>query len=194
MATGQRRNLWRERRALYCGRRETRRPTAASCWRAWILRPTPMPAWNRCSASARISALPDRCSRVAAVPIHPEIESAGTRREVEEAAIRTSETMNLGDEFEGEVGSEQVCRALWQEVVQYCHRCAALCHGGLARRRQRGALSAWRLCCRRPGVRRRLRAEWLLPVLAMRMGRWLSSTACIRNLAGNVRPTHPVWP
>jgi hypothetical protein len=42
---------------------KTRRPTAASCWRAWILRPDTMPAWNRCWASARIWALPARCSR-----------------------------------------------------------------------------------------------------------------------------------
>jgi hypothetical protein len=44
---------------------------------------------------------------VAAVDIHPKIE-AGDTRGLDEAAIRTSETMNLGDEFEGEVGSTQV--------------------------------------------------------------------------------------
>ena len=44
---------------------------------------------------------------VAAVSIHPEIETRGSEG-IDEAAIRTSETIHLGDEFEGEVGSEQV--------------------------------------------------------------------------------------
>jgi hypothetical protein len=44
---------------------------------------------------------------VAAVAIHPEIASAGANG-LEEGAIRTWENMNLGDEFEGEVGSTQV--------------------------------------------------------------------------------------
>ncbi len=44
---------------------------------------------------------------LAAVAIRPEIESLGADG-VDEAAIRTSENLNLGDEFEGEAGSEQV--------------------------------------------------------------------------------------
>ena len=44
---------------------------------------------------------------VAAIAVHPEIEGAGTAG-LEEAAVRTWETMNLGDEFEVEVGSTQV--------------------------------------------------------------------------------------
>jgi hypothetical protein len=44
---------------------------------------------------------------VAAVSIHPEIEGPGVGG-VDEAAIRSWETMNLGDEFEIEAGSEQV--------------------------------------------------------------------------------------
>jgi hypothetical protein len=44
---------------------------------------------------------------VAAVSIHPEIEGPGGGG-VDEAAIRSWETMNLGDEFEIEAGSEQV--------------------------------------------------------------------------------------
>jgi hypothetical protein len=44
---------------------------------------------------------------VGAVAIHPEVEGAGAEG-LDEAAVHTSETLHLGDEFEGEVGSEQV--------------------------------------------------------------------------------------
>ncbi len=50
---------------------------------------------------------------VAAVAIHPEIDGAGGEG-LNEAVMRTSETMNLGDEFETEVGSEQVLALLGQ--------------------------------------------------------------------------------
>jgi len=44
---------------------------------------------------------------VAAVSIHPEIES-GSSEGLDEAAMRTWQTIHMGDEFEGEVGSTQV--------------------------------------------------------------------------------------
>ena len=44
---------------------------------------------------------------VAAVAIHPEINANGADG-INEAAIRTSETLHLGDEFEAEAGTEQV--------------------------------------------------------------------------------------
>ena len=44
---------------------------------------------------------------VASVSVHPEIETAGSEG-MDEAAIRSFETVSLGDEFEGEVGSTQV--------------------------------------------------------------------------------------
>jgi hypothetical protein len=44
---------------------------------------------------------------VAAVAVHPEMTVAGSEG-LDEAAIQTFETMALGDEFEAEVGSEQV--------------------------------------------------------------------------------------
>ncbi len=44
---------------------------------------------------------------VAAVSVHPEIEYAGSGG-LDEAAMRTWESMNLGDEIDGEVGTEQV--------------------------------------------------------------------------------------
>ena len=50
---------------------------------------------------------------VAAVALHPEIDGPGSEAEgvpegLDEAAIRTWETINLGDELEAEVGSSQV--------------------------------------------------------------------------------------
>jgi hypothetical protein len=47
---------------------------------------------------------------VAAIAIHPEIESQNGEG-AEEVAIRSAQTLNLGDEFQGEVGSEQVFAA-----------------------------------------------------------------------------------
>ncbi|MGD0681117.1 MAG: carboxypeptidase-like regulatory domain-containing protein [Terracidiphilus sp.] len=44
---------------------------------------------------------------VAAVAIHPEV-SAGGAEGLDEAAVRSWETIHLGDEFEGEAGSSQV--------------------------------------------------------------------------------------
>jgi hypothetical protein len=44
---------------------------------------------------------------LASVSVHPEIETAGSEG-LDEAAIRSFETIRLGDEFEGEVGSTQV--------------------------------------------------------------------------------------
>lgn len=44
---------------------------------------------------------------VAAVAIHPEIEGPGAEG-VDEAAVRTSETLQMGDEFDVDAGSEQV--------------------------------------------------------------------------------------
>ena len=44
---------------------------------------------------------------VAAVAVHPETDGTGSEA-LDEAAIRTWETMHLGDEIEAEVGSNQV--------------------------------------------------------------------------------------
>lgn len=51
---------------------------------------------------------------VAAVSIHPEIESAGSEG-LEEAAMRSEETINLGDEFSVEAGSSQVLARFQQD-------------------------------------------------------------------------------
>jgi len=44
---------------------------------------------------------------VAAVSVHPEVQTAGSNG-LDEAAVRSWETMNLGDEFVAEAGAEQV--------------------------------------------------------------------------------------
>lgn len=53
---------------------------------------------------------------VAAFSVQPEIESANAE-ELEEASVRSWETMNLGDEFEAEAGSEQVLARFGQGGV-----------------------------------------------------------------------------
>ncbi len=45
---------------------------------------------------------------VAAVAVHPEVEGPGSEQGLDEAAVRTWETMHLGDEFEVEAGSTEV--------------------------------------------------------------------------------------
>ncbi|HEX4283743.1 MAG TPA: carboxypeptidase-like regulatory domain-containing protein [Terracidiphilus sp.] len=50
---------------------------------------------------------------LAAIAIHPEIETEGAAG-IDEAAMRTAETLHLGDEFEGEAGVEQVLARLGQ--------------------------------------------------------------------------------
>ena len=52
---------------------------------------------------------------VAAVSLHPEIEEGPGVAGLEEAAVRSWETMNLGDEFEAEAGSEQVVARFEQD-------------------------------------------------------------------------------
>ncbi len=48
---------------------------------------------------------------VAAIAIHPEVATAGAQG-LDEAALRSWESLHLGDEFEGEVGSNQVLARL----------------------------------------------------------------------------------
>lgn len=52
---------------------------------------------------------------VAAVSFHPDIETAGSEG-LEEAAVRSEETMNLGDMLEAEVGSTQVFARFGQDT------------------------------------------------------------------------------
>jgi hypothetical protein len=70
---------------------------------------------------------------VAAVAVHPEMDAAGAEEGLDEAAIRTWETMHLGDEFEAEAGSNQVLARLLRAISQHRGRGSALCLGGLAR-------------------------------------------------------------
>jgi hypothetical protein len=54
---------------------------------------------------------------VAAVAVHPEV-SAGGAEGLDEAAMRSWETIHLGDEFEGEAGSSQVLARLFSTAPQ----------------------------------------------------------------------------
>ena len=54
---------------------------------------------------------------VAAVAVHPEV-SAGGAEGLDEAAMRSWETIHLGDEFEGEAGSSQVLARLFSTSPQ----------------------------------------------------------------------------
>ena len=45
---------------------------------------------------------------VAAISVHPEVQGAEGEEGLEEAAVRTSELLHLGDEFEAEAGSTEV--------------------------------------------------------------------------------------
>ena len=62
---------------------------------------------------------------VAAVAIHPEIVGAGAEG-LDEATMRTWETMNLGDEFEAEVGLSRCWLALPSALQTPWPRCCRL--------------------------------------------------------------------
>jgi hypothetical protein len=66
-------------------------------------------------------------------------EAAAGSAGLDEAAFRTWETMNLGDELEAEVGSTQVLARFADTRPTPCCG-AAVCHGGLARRQLDGSL------------------------------------------------------
>jgi hypothetical protein len=52
---------------------------------------------------------------VAAVTIHPEVEDGSGGQNLDEAAFRSWESINLGDEFDAEAGSEQVIARFAQD-------------------------------------------------------------------------------
>ncbi len=52
---------------------------------------------------------------VAAVAVHPEVEDGSNAEGLEEAAVRSWETMNFGDELEAEAGSEQLVARFGQD-------------------------------------------------------------------------------
>jgi hypothetical protein len=105
---------------------------------------------------------------VAAVAIHPEIESQNAEG-TEEVAIRSSETLNLGDEFEGEVGSEQVFAGFGRNAANTV--IAALPFATIGWRDGDSVLR-YRMATMMPGLDLSddSRPDNYLPVLAMRDG------------------------
>jgi len=105
---------------------------------------------------------------VAAVAIHPEIEGAGTEG-LSEAAIRTSEAIRLGDEFDAEAGAEQVFARFGQKspdaVVATLPYFSAAWHGG-------GSTVQYRMTTIVPAMRRDYgdEAAALLPAVSVRNG------------------------
>ena len=129
---------------------------------------------------------------MAAVAIHPEVESQNSTG-VEEVAIRSSETLNLGEEFDGEVGSEQVFAGFGRNssntVIAALPFATVGWHQGdnVVRYRMATMMPA-------PQFADGSAPNDYLPCLPCGTGRWFSSKACVRKLDGSVRPTPPIWP
>ena len=83
---------------------------------------------------------------VAAVAMHPEIEGDEGEQGLDEAAIRTWETLHLGDEFEAEAGSTQVLARFAEQsqnkVVAALPEASVDWHGGNSSLRYRVATLA----------------------------------------------------
>ena len=77
---------------------------------------------------------------MAAISIHPVIEGSGGEG-LEEAAMRSAETINLGDEFEIDAGAQQVMARFSQNSPNTILGRFAVCDRSLARRKLHGELS-----------------------------------------------------
>jgi hypothetical protein len=107
---------------------------------------------------------------VAAVAIHPEIDSGGANR-LDEAAIRTWETMNLGDEFEGEVGLTQMLARFGSDGTAANTLAAALPFASVAWRKG-DSVVRYRMATMAPGVHHadETEAQAWMPQLSVRNG------------------------
>ncbi|KAA6464908.1 carboxypeptidase regulatory-like domain-containing protein [Acidobacteria bacterium AB60] len=103
---------------------------------------------------------------LAAVAIHPEVEASGAEG-LDEAAMRTWQTMNLGDEFEVETGAEQVLARFAQGGTNTVF--AALPFMTLG---WRGGDSTvrYRVATAVPGIGGETAGDAAMPALAMRNG------------------------
>ncbi len=108
---------------------------------------------------------------VAAVAVHPEIVEGSGADGLDEAAVRSWESMNLGDEFEAEAGSEQVMARFGQDSsntvscgAAFCYRPAGATGNSTIRYRMTTIMPA------SPQAEESETAFWL-PALAMRNGR-----------------------
>ena len=134
---------------------------------------------------------------VAAIAIHPEIDASGGEggaggAGLDEAAMRTWETLNLGDELEAEVGSTQVLARFAENSPNTMT--AALPFASVGWRT--GTLrfvTGWPACCQA----RRMRMIRIPGAGCRRfqcaMAIWLLSTGCTRNWAGKGAPRARAW-
>jgi hypothetical protein len=105
---------------------------------------------------------------VAAVALHPEVDAAGSEG-LDEAAVRTWETMHLGDEMEAEAGSSQV---LARMAANSPNTVAAVQPFASAGWREGNSTFSYRISTLRPGSEDRDESEagpWL-PAVSLRNG------------------------
>ena len=103
---------------------------------------------------------------VAAVALHPEVDAAGSEG-LEEAAIRTWETLHLGDELEAEVGSSQVVARM---AGNSPNTVAAALPFASAGWRSGNSTYSYRLTTFRPGPGDESEAGAWLPAISLRKG------------------------
>jgi hypothetical protein len=106
---------------------------------------------------------------VAAIAVHPEIDTAGSEG-LDEAVMRTWENLNLGDEFEGEAGAEQVLARFSQDSPNTI--IAALPFASIGYR-QGNSIVRYRMATALApaGDADESHAAYFMPALAMREGR-----------------------
>lgn len=105
---------------------------------------------------------------VAAVAIHPEIDTAGAQG-LDEAVMRTWENMNLGDEFEAEAGAEQVLARFSQNSPNTVIAALPFASFGY---RQGNSIVRYRVATAvSPADADESRAAGYMPAVAMREGR-----------------------
>jgi len=118
---------------------------------------------------------------VAAIAIHPEIDassdapggSSGLSGGLNEAMLRTWETLNLGDEFEGEVGSNQILVHLSSQGPEGTHRTVTdILPFATAAWRDGASAVRYRMATQRPGPPNAgdTEARAWLPVVSARNG------------------------
>ena len=105
---------------------------------------------------------------MAAVSIHPVIEGSGGEG-LDEATMRSAETINLGDEFEIDAGAQQVMARLQSEFAEHDSGDAAVCHGCVARRKLDGKLPDGQ-CAALGCNQNESQAGFYLPQVSMRDG------------------------
>jgi hypothetical protein len=182
-------NLWRERRAhlRFGGRDALRQPRAAG--------PRGFCSRHRCrhGIDAGLPPGPGLC-RLGAVGggrRHPSGDRYPGRRGAGRGAIRTWETIHLGDEFEARRAPARCWRASSTSPKPWPRRCPLPPWAG--GRQLRHSLSHDHFSARAPDAGES-EARLAARQLSARNGNWPSNTACTRRSAGSGKPISPAWP